>query len=55
MEMDSVQLILPELKNQEMFALRTTLTNQANERTKTIYTEGKLYYGWGWQGGGWPY
>ncbi len=55
MDMDSVQLIMPEFKQQERLVLRTTLTQQANERTVTIYTQGKNY-GFGWFGsGGWPY
>ena len=55
MDMDSVQLIMPEFKQQERLVLRTTLTQQANERTVTIYTQGKNY-GDGWFGnGGWPY
>ena len=55
MDMDSVQLILPEFKMQERLCLRATLTQQANERTVTIYTQGKNY-GFGWFGtGGWPY
>jgi hypothetical protein len=55
MDMDSVQLILPEFKLQERLCLRATLTQQANERTVTIYTQGKNY-GFGWFGtGGWPY
>lgn len=55
MDIDSVQLIMPEFKQQERLVLRTTLTQQANERTVTIYTQGKNY-GFGWFGsGGWPY
>jgi len=55
MDVDSVNQILPELKRQERLCLRTTLTQQANERTVTIYTQGKNY-GFGWFGpGGWPY
>jgi hypothetical protein len=55
MDMESVQLIMPEFKQQERFVLRSTLTQQANERTVTIYTQGKNY-GFGWFGnGGWPY
>lgn len=54
MDMDSVQLLMPEFKQQERLILRTTLTQQANERTVTIYTQGKNY-GFGWFGGGWPY
>lgn len=57
MDMDSVQLIMPEFKQQERLVLRTTLTQQANERTVTIYTQGKNYgFGGGFfGGGGWPY
>lgn len=47
MDIDSVNLIFPEFRRQESMVLRTTLTQQANERTTTIYTEGKSY-GWGW-------
>lgn len=58
MDMDSVQLIMPEFKQQERLVLRTTLTQQANERTVTIYTQGKNYGAGGFfggGGGGWPY
>jgi hypothetical protein len=54
MDMDSVQLIMPEFKQQERFVLRTTLTQQANERTTTIYSQGKQY-GFGWFNSNWPY
>lgn len=55
MDLDSVQQIMPEFKQQERLVLRTTLSIQANERTVTIYTQGKNY-GFGWFGpGGWPY
>jgi hypothetical protein len=55
MDLDSVQMIMPELKLQERLCLRSTLTLQANERTVTIYTQGKSY-GFGFFGsGGWPY
>jgi len=55
MDSDSVQMIMPEFKQQERLVLRTSLTQQANERTVTIYTQGKIY-GFGWFGnGGWPY
>lgn len=56
MDMDSVQMIMPEYRKQEVLVLRTTLTQQANERTTTIYTQGKNFsFGWGFGGGGWPY
>lgn len=52
---DSLNLIEPMFKEQESKVLRTTLMQQANERTITIYTQGKNY-GFGWFGpGGWPY
>ncbi len=52
---DSAQQIMPEFKQQERLVLRTSITQQVNERTVTIYTQGKQY-GWGWFGaGGWPY
>ncbi len=55
MDLDSVQQIMTEFKQQERLVLRTTLSIQANERTVTIYTQGKNY-GFGWFGpGGWPY
>lgn len=57
MDTDSVNLMMPELKRQETMVLRTTLVQQANERTITIYTQGKNYgFGAGFfGGGGWPY
>ena len=56
MDQDSVQLILPEFLAQEMLVQRATLTTYANERTLTIYTQGKQYgWGWGFGEGGWPY
>lgn len=39
MDMDSVQMIMPEFKTQERLALRRTLVQQSNERTATIYSE----------------
>jgi len=55
MDLDSVQAIMPEFKMQERLVLRTTLMQQANERTVTIYTQGKNY-NCGWFGNdGWPY
>lgn len=55
MDMDSVQMVMPEFNKQERLVLRTSLAQQANDRTVTIYTQGKNY-GFGWFGpGGWPY
>jgi hypothetical protein len=56
MDIDSINLLMPEFKQQERLVLRTTLTQQANERTVTIYTQGKNYgFMPGWGGAGWPY
>lgn len=55
MDMDSVQMIMPEFKKQETLCLRRTLVQLSNERTGTIYTE-QTSFGpgngqWGWGGG----
>jgi hypothetical protein len=55
MDMDSVQMIMPEYKKQETLCLRRTLVQLSNERTGTIYTE-QTSFGpgngqWGWGGG----
>ncbi len=51
MEMESVQMIMPEFKTQERLCLRRTLVQYANERTATIYTESSgSANGWGWWG-----
>lgn len=53
MDLDSVQLILPEFKMQERLVLRSTLVLNANERVATIYTEqagGPSSYGWNFSG-----
>lgn len=39
MDMDSVQLLLPALKEQERLMQRRTIVQYTNERTATIYTE----------------
>jgi hypothetical protein len=56
LDMDSVQLILPEYKKQETLCLRRTIVQNTNERVATIYTEQTNFgagsgFGWG-QGGG---
>lgn len=51
MDMDSVQLIMPEYKKQEILVLRRTLVQQTNTRTATIYTEQTSSQGGGWWGG----
>lgn len=39
MDMESVQMIMPEFKTQERLCLRRTLVQLTNERVATIYTE----------------
>jgi hypothetical protein len=56
MDLDSVQLLMPELRKQENLCLRRSLVQYTNERVATIYTEQTSYggqggFGWG-QGGG---
>lgn len=54
-DFDSIQKLMPTALEYEVKMLRNTLTQQANERTLTIYTQGKQM-GFGWLGaGGWPY
>jgi hypothetical protein len=50
LDMESVALITPELKKQELLVLRSTIVQNTNERTATIYTEQTSLYGgpWGW-------
>lgn len=52
MDLDSVQMILPEYMNQENLVLRRTLLEFTNERTATVYTEqtadGVYGNGYGW-------
>lgn len=50
MDMDSVTMIMPEYMKQMNLVNRTSLTQQTNERTVTIYTTGKSY-GWPWANG----
>lgn len=55
MDLDSVQLIMPELNKQERLCLRRTIVQITNERSATIYTEqtsGPSGNGgfWGWGG-----
>lgn len=39
MDLESVQLIMPEFKQQELLCLRRTIMQNSNERVATIYTE----------------
>ncbi len=56
MDMDSVQLIMPEFKTQETLVLRKTIVQYTKERVGTIYTEstglGAGNSGWSWGGTG---
>jgi len=52
MDMDSLQLIIPEYKHQERLINRKILVQQSNERVSTIFTEqGNGITGGGWGGG----
>lgn len=49
-DMETLSMIMPEYKKQELLVLRTTVVQNTNERTATIYTEQTSMYGgpWGW-------
>lgn len=55
MDLDSIQLIMPEYRKQEMLVLRKTIVQNTNERVATIYCDnintGPDGYGWGGPGG----
>lgn len=49
MDMESVQMIMPEFKQQERLVLRRTIVQYTNERVATIYTQQSgLGASWGW-------
>ena len=54
-DLDSVNLIMPEFKQQERFILRRSIVDMTKERTATIYTEqtgtGAGGFGWNPMGG----
>jgi hypothetical protein len=55
MDLDSVQLIMPEFKKQEALVLRRTIVQYTNERTASIYSEQTSFganSGWGYGPGG---
>jgi hypothetical protein len=52
MDMESIQNIMPEFKQQERLILRRTLMQLSNERTATIYTE-QVISNYGQNQGGW--
>ena len=49
MDPESIQVIMPEFKRQEILVLRSTIAQQSNERTATIFTEqaGIMFGGFG--------
>jgi len=47
MDTESVQIIMPEFKEQELLCLRRTIVQQSDERTSTIYTQ-SLSNDWDW-------
>lgn len=56
MDLESVQLILPEFKKQEALRLRRTIVQQTSQRTSTIYqneagNQGSVNSGYGWGNG----
>jgi hypothetical protein len=51
MDMESIQMIMPEYKKQETLVLRTTIMQNSNQRSQTIYTQEKS---WGPMNGFWP-
>lgn len=58
MDLESVQMIMPEYNNQLKLCLRRTLIQNSNERTATIYTEQTTIgqgAGWGWGASGGPF
>lgn len=56
MDQESVSMIMPEFKKQEMLMQRRTIVQYASQRSSTIYTEysnlGGGIGGWGWGSGG---
>lgn len=54
-DMDSVQIIMPEFKEQEKLVLRTTLVQQGDQRAATIYSQQTGIGGapWGYGTGWW--
>jgi hypothetical protein len=52
MDIDSVQMILPEFRNQMNLCNRRTIVQYTNERTATIYTEQTAITTGGWTGWG---
>jgi len=53
MDLESVQLIIPEFKKQEDLILRRTIKQYSNERSSTIYTDQTEALVSGWGRGGW--
>lgn len=54
MDLDSVDMIMPELMNQQSLVLSTSMEQYTNQRTVTIYTQNGVNNGWN-NFGRWPY
>lgn len=52
MDTESIQAIIPGLKEQEALVLRRTIVQQSNERVQTIYSGQSDYIGGGWNRSG---
>jgi hypothetical protein len=53
MDMESLQMIEPEFRQQERFVMRRTIVQLTNQRVATLFTEGNAnwpYSGWGYFG-----
>jgi hypothetical protein len=54
LDQESIQLIMPEFKQQELLVLRETIMQMSNERSATIFTGSKygglVNNGFGWNG-----
>jgi hypothetical protein len=55
MDLDTVQMVMPEFIRQQDFVGRKTVNQYANDAAKTIYTEGQNKYGHAWFMSSWPY
>jgi hypothetical protein len=52
-DLDTVQLLMPEFKEQERMVLRTTLVQEATQRASSIYQQQTSLSASGWSGGFW--
>ena len=54
-DFETVQTLMPLFREQLNFVNRTNIDQYANERTTTIYTQGKNNFGWSWFSNSWPF